>query len=67
MHLVMAACGHAALRPQRPGECLAPGGGRADVGIGPYERTEGGARRGGFYIRPSMPAISAGPQVPAVR
>ena len=23
--------------------------------------------RGGFYIRPSMPAISAGPQVPAVR
>ena len=39
----MAARGHAALRPQRPANCLAHGGWRADVGIGPYEKTESGS------------------------
>ena len=34
----MAACGHAALRPQWSFECFVLGGGRADVGIGPYEK-----------------------------
>ena len=37
MYLVPAACGHAALHPQRSADCLACGSWRADVGIGPYE------------------------------
>ena len=43
MYPVPAACGHAALRPQRPANCLARRSWRADVGIGPYEKTESGS------------------------
>ena len=56
MYPVPAACGHAALRPQRPANCLAHGGWRADVGIGPYEKNHRTSARNGNWFRAAIQA-----------